>query len=101
MLKSYLRGRAMNRLDILRKRQALLKAEIVSNLNFMMGTVARSPAMSGYGLTTKEAGKTKTRYVRKALVGPARDMTRRYAKLWRTLLKLSKVNWDILNMENE
>ena len=91
----------MNRLDILRKRQALLKAEIVSNLNFLMGTVARSPAMSGYGLTMKEAGKTKTRYVRKALVDPARDMTRRYAKLWRLMLRLSKVNWDILNMENE
>ncbi len=91
----------MKRIDILRKQQAILKAEISANLDFLIGTVAKSPAMSGYGLTTKVDGKTKTRYVRKAIVGTARDMTRRYAKLWRFMQRLSKVNWEILNMENE
>lgn len=91
----------MNRLEILRKRQALLKAEIAAHLDFLIGTVARSPAMSGYGLTTKEAGKTKTRYVRKGIVPAALEMTRRYAKLWKLIQRLSKVNWQILNLPGE
>lgn len=91
----------MKRLDILMKRQDLLKAEITANLNFLIGTVAKSPAMAGYGLTTKEANKTVSRYVRKGLVPVALEMTRRYAKLWKLMQKLSKVNWEILNLENE
>lgn len=91
----------MNRLEILRKRQALLKAEILANLDILIGTVARSPAMSGYGLTTKEGGKTKSRYVRKGIVPAALEMTRRYSKLWKLIQRLSKVNWQILNLPSE
>lgn len=91
----------MNRLEVLRKRQALLKAEISANLDILIGTVARSPAMSGYGLTTKEAGRTKSRYVRKGIVPAAVEMTRRYAKLWKLIQRLSKVNWQILNLPSE
>jgi len=91
----------MKRIELLKKRQVLLKAEITANLDFIIGTVAKSPSMSGYNITTKKDGKTLTRYVRKALVGRAQDMARRYVKLWRLMLSLSKINWQILNLENE
>jgi hypothetical protein len=57
--------------------------------------------MSGFGLTTKVEGKTVTLYVRKALVLKALEMGRRYNKLWSLLQKLSKVNWEIVKLENE
>jgi len=52
-------------------------------------------------LTTKVEGKTVTLYVRKALVLKALEMGRRYNKLWSLLQKLSKVNWEIVKLENE
>lgn len=91
----------MKRIDILRQRQALLKAEVAAHLDFLVGTVAQSPSMGGFNLTTKVQGKTVTRYVRKHLVGKAMEMARRYKKLWLRIQKLSKVNWEILNLENE
>jgi hypothetical protein len=57
--------------------------------------------MSGYGLTTKVEGKTVTLYVRKDIVPKAMEMGKRYKKLWSLIQKLSKVNWEILKLENE
>ena len=92
----------MSRLQLLKKRQGLLLQEITAHLNsFLIGTVAKSPSMSGYGLTTKVKGKTVTLYVRKNLVLKALEMGRRYNKLWTLIQKLSKVNWEILKLENE
>jgi hypothetical protein len=91
----------MNRRDILEKRQGRLREDIVSLLDsFLIGTVAKSPSMTGHNLTTKVKGKTVTLYVRKNITPKAREMGRRYQRLWRLIQALAKVNWEILNLEN-
>jgi hypothetical protein len=91
----------MTRKDILKKRQARLREDIAALLDsFLIGTVAKSPSMSGYNLTTKVQGKTVTLYVRKSIVGKALEMGQRYQRLWTLIQALSKVNWEILNLEN-
>jgi hypothetical protein len=69
--------------------------------SFLIGTVAKSPSMTGYGLTTKVEGKTVTLYVRKNMVPKALEMGDRYKRLWRLIQALSKVNWEILNLESK
>jgi hypothetical protein len=92
----------MSRRDILKKRQARLREDIASMLDsFLIGTVSKSPSMTGHGLTTKVEGKTVTLYVRKTIVPKALEMGSRYRKLWTLLQALSKINWEILNLENE
>lgn len=91
----------MTQIDILRKRQARLKEEIFATLDsFLIGTIAKSPSMTGHSLTTKVNGKTVTIYARKAIVPKALEMSKRYKKLWTLIQKLSKVNWELLNSEN-
>jgi hypothetical protein len=91
---------SMSRTDILRKRQARLREDIASMLDsFLIGTVAKSPSMTGYNLTTKVKGKTVTLYVRRGIVAKALEMGRRYQRLWTLLQALSKINWEILNLE--
>lgn len=95
-------GVAMSRLALLKKRQILLQQQISAHLDsFLIGTVAKSPSMSGYSLTTKVQGKTVTLYVRKNLVPQALEMSRRYDKLWALVQQLSKVNWEVLKLEHE
>ena len=90
----------MGRSEILKQRQASLREDIASLLDsFLIGTVAKSPSMSGYSLTTKAEGKTVTFYVRKDLVPMALEMSRRYQQLWFLLQKLSQVNREILNLQ--
>ncbi len=92
----------MQRIDILKKRQGMLKGEIAARLDsFLIGTIAKSPAMTGYGLTTKVKGKTVSLYVRKGIAKKAQEMNRRYNKMWLLMQKLSRVNWEILKLENE
>jgi hypothetical protein len=92
----------MSRGDILQKRQMRLREDISSMLDsFLMGTISKSPSMSGHNLTTKVQGKTVTLYARKNIVPKAREMSNRYKKLWTLLQALSKVNWEILNLENK
>ena len=91
----------MSRADILKKRQARLREDITAMLDrFLIGTIAKSPSMSGYNLTTKVQGKTVTLYARKNIVPKALEMGRRYQRLWKLMQTLSKVNWEILNLEN-
>jgi len=91
----------MSRMDILKKRQARLREDIVAMLNsFLIGTVAKSPSMTGHSLTTKVDSKTVTLYVRKDIVPKALEMGRRYKRLWALIQALSKVNWEILNLAN-
>jgi len=91
----------MSRKDILKKRQARLREDITAMLDsFLIGTVAKSPSMSGFNLTTKVQGKTVTLYVRKDIVPKAREMGQRYRRLWTLIQTLSKINWEILNLEN-
>ena len=92
----------MSRKDLLKKRQARLREDIASLLDsFLIGTVARSPSMTGHTLTTKVEGKTVTLYVRKYIVPRALEMGRRYKKLWTLVQVLSKINWEILNLEDK
>ena len=91
----------MTRRDILRNRQARVREDIAAMLDrFLIGTVAKSPSMTGHNLTTKVKGKTVTLYVRKDLVPKALEMGKRYQRLWTLLQALSKINWEILNLEN-
>jgi len=88
-------------MDILRKRQTRLREDIASMLDsFLIGTVSKSPSMTGHSLTTKVEGKTVTLYVRKDIVPKALEMSSRYKRLWTLIQALSKVNWEILNLEN-
>jgi len=92
----------MSREDILKKRQARLREDITSLLDsFLIGTVAKSPSMTGHNLTTKVKGKTVTLYARKDIVPKALEMGKRYQRLWTLIQALSKVNWEILNLENK
>lgn len=92
----------MSRKEILKSQQAVLKEDIIRMLDsFLIGTVAKPPSMSGYNLTTKVAGKTMTLYVRKDIVPKAKEMSNRYKLLWQLFQKLSKVNWELLKLENE
>lgn len=92
----------MKKIDLLKKQQERLKEDISSLLDsFLIGTVARSPSMSGHGLTTKVKGKTVSLYVRKNMVDKALEMSRRYERLWAMMQELSKVNFEILKLESE
>jgi hypothetical protein len=91
---------SVTRVQLLEKRQQLLKRQIADSLDLLIGSIGRSPTMRGYNLTTKVAGKTFTRYVRKDLLPQAREMTRRYQKLWRLLRQLSRVNWQLLQRQD-
>jgi hypothetical protein len=92
----------MSRWDILKKRQARLREDISSMLDsFLIGTISKSPSMTGHSLTTKVQGKTVTLYARKDLVPKAFEMGKRYKRLWTLIQALSKVNWELLNLENK
>jgi hypothetical protein len=91
----------MKRADLLRKRQAMLKEQICDNLDLLVGSVGRSPAMLQHNLTTKVDGKTVTRYVRKGLVAKVKKMTHRHKKVRSLIVKLSKVNWELLKIESQ
>jgi hypothetical protein len=92
----------MTRIDILRKRQGRLREDITAMLDsFLIGTVAKSPSMTGHNLSTKVKGKTVTLYVRKEIVRKALEMSDCYKRLWTLIQALSKVNWEILNLENK
>jgi hypothetical protein len=91
----------MKKIQSLSKKQEILKNSVSQYLNILMGTVAKSPSMSGHCLTKKVKQKTVTVYVRKAIVPQAIEMTKNYAKLKEVLMELSEVNWEILKMENE
>ena len=90
----------MKRIDLLKKRQTMLKEEICSNLDLLIGTVGRSPAMKQHNLTTKVDGKTVTRYVRKGLVAKAKKMTDCHKRVRSLIQQLSKVNWELLKLES-
>lgn len=90
----------MKKVDLLKKRQDMLKEQICDNLDLLIGSVGRSPAMKYHNLTTKVGGKTVSRYVRKGLVPKVRKMTQRHKKVRSLILKLSKVNWELLKLES-
>lgn len=92
----------MSRLEILKERQQKLKEDITSMLDsFLIGTVAKSPSMTGHNLTTKVEGKTATLYVRKNIAPMALEMSKRYKTLWTLIQELSKINWELLKLDSK
>lgn len=69
--------------------------------SLLIGSIASPPSLAGHNLTTKVEGKTKTFYIQKHLVPMATEMSMRYKQLWALLQALSKVNWEILKLENK
>ena len=97
----FTRNLLMKRTQLLKKQQSLLKEQIVENLDLLVGSVGRPPSMMNYILTTKIGGKTVTRYVRKNLVIKVQKMTVRNKKVRELILKLSKINWELLKLESK
>ena len=91
----------MKRIERLRKQQEILKEQICSNLDLLVGSVVRSPAMLYHSLTTKVDGKTTTKYVRKGLVPKVKKMTNRNKEVRSLIQKLSNVNWELLKLESK
>jgi hypothetical protein len=85
----------------LKVRQAKLKQQICDNLDLLMGTVYRSPAMRYYHLTTKVEGKTLARYVPKRLLPAVQGMTERHKCVRATIKELSDINWELLKIESK
>ena len=91
----------MKKGDLLKKQQAMLEEQICNNLDLLVGSVVRSPAMMYHSLTTKVDGKTVTRNVRKGLVPKVKKMTDRHKKVRALIQKLSMVNWELLKLESK
>jgi hypothetical protein len=87
--------------SLLEQRRQLLKRQIADSLDLLIGSLGKSPSMRGYNLTTMVDGKAVTRYLRKDLVPQAREMIRRYRKLWRLLQQLSRLNWQLLQLPDQ
>ena len=79
----------------------MLEEQIGKNLDLLVGSVVRSPAMMYHSLTTKVAGKTVTRYVRKGLVPKVKKMTGRHKRVRTLIQKLSNVNWELLKLQSK
>jgi len=91
----------MKKINFLKNQQAMLMEQISKNLDLIVGSVVRSPAMMYHSLTTKIDGKTVTRYIRKGLVPKVKKMTDRHKRVRLLIQKLSKVNWELLKLESE
>ena len=85
----------------LQQKQERLKREVALNLGFLIGSVTSQGIRVGYSLTTKENSKTRTKYIRKAMVNEVLKMTARHADLKALLKELAEVNWELLKLENE
>ena len=91
----------MKKIDLMKKQQDMLKEQICRNLDLLVGSIVRSPAMMYHSLTTKVEGKTVTRYVRKGLVPKVKKMTDRNKRVRTLIQKLSNVNWELLKLKSE
>ena len=86
------------RSDVLRFRQEQLRRQINDALQLLQGSLHKNPSQRGYHLTLKVDQKTVTKYVRKELVPQVRAMTRNHLKVRKLLLRLSEVNWRLLQL---
>ena len=86
---------------ILQFRQEQLHRQITAALELLQGSLHKNPSQRGYHLTTKRDQKTVTKYVRKELVPQVRLMTRNHLKLRQLLIRLSEVNWRLLQLPPE
>ena len=86
----------MKRIEILKQRKERLKKEISQTLEILIGTVNKSPTMTGHNLTTKVDGVTKTRHIPKDMVPLVRRMTQRHHHLKKLLKELGETNWLLI-----
>lgn len=84
----------------LQQKKERLTREINANLNFLSGSVTSQGPRGGFSLTFKENGKTRSKYIRTAMIDEVRKMTARHQKLKALLNELAEVNWEILKSEN-
>jgi hypothetical protein len=85
----------------LQQKKQRLEREILANLDFVVGTVTSQGPRGGYSLTTKESGKTRSKYIRNAMLGEVRKMTRRHQKLKDLLKELAELNWELLKANHQ
>ena len=52
----------------LQQKKQRLEREIASNLDFVIGSVTSQGPRGGFSLTTKELGKTRSKYIRASMV---------------------------------
>ncbi len=67
----------------------------------MIGSVTSQGPRGGYSLTTKENGKTRSKYIRISMVDEVRKMTRRHQKLKELLKELADLNWELLKANHQ
>lgn len=87
--------------DTLRFRREQLVRQIHQALDLLQGSLHKNPSQRGYHLTTKLERKTLTKYVRKDLVPQVRRMTQNHRRVRQLLIRLSDVNWRLLQWPPE
>lgn len=85
----------------LQQKKQRLEREIASNLDFVIGSVTSQGPRGGFSLTTKELGKTRSKYIRASMVAEVRKMTRRHQKLKDLLKELADLNWELLKANHQ
>lgn len=88
--------------DTLTFRRDQLKRQISQSLDLLLqGSLHKNPSQRGFHLTAKLNQKTRTKYVRKDLVPQVRLMTKNHLKVRSLLVRLSDVNWRLLQLPAE
>jgi hypothetical protein len=90
-----------NRRQNLQFRQEQLHRQINAALDLLQGSLHRNPSQRGDHLTAKVEQKTVTKYVRKELAPRVRAMTRNHLKMRKLLVRLSEINWRLLQLPGD
>jgi hypothetical protein len=78
-------------------RRDRLVEQVRDHLDFVVGSVStKGFKYPAYNLTTKVAGKTRSRHIPKDLVPLVRRLTVRHRKLKQLLQELADVNWQLV-----
>lgn len=79
-------------------RRDRLVEQVRDHLDFVVGSVStKGFSYPAYNLTTKIAGKTRSRHIPKDLVPLVRRLTARHRKLKMLLQELADVNWQLIS----
>jgi hypothetical protein len=86
----------------LQQQRELLGEQIAAHLDILIGSITtKGPERSGFNLTFRLGGITRSRHIRKENIEKVRLMTARYKKLKQLIHKLSDLNWLILTRQSE
>ena len=84
----------------LKARRDRLVEQVHDHLDFVIGSVStKGFGYPAYNLTTKVAGKTRSRHIPKDMVQLVRRLTARHRKLKLVLQELAAVNWQLISEE--